>query len=148
MASKPAHNNRNFVIPSTFLGLQEGFAQLNEWLAPSTLTQNTKDRANLIFDEVVTNIIRYAFDDGEEHPIEIKLQSDSEKLTFCFVDGGRPFDPRTVKPPRAPESLETASIGGRGLLLVNKAAKILDYERTAEGQNRLVVELSREEQKS
>ena len=67
MASHSAHTVRNFVIPSTKLGLEEGFAQLNEWLAPANVTQVTKDRANLIFDEVVTNIIRYAFDDGEEH---------------------------------------------------------------------------------
>jgi len=135
----------NFVIPSTLLGLRDGFAQLNEWLAGMNLKQSARDRANLIYEEIATNIMRYAFDDREAHSIEIKMRSDSETLTFDFFDDGRPFDPRTVDPRREPETLETAKIGGRGLLLVNSAAKNVDYERTAEGRNHLVVVFSRAE---
>ncbi len=135
----------NFVIPSTPLGLRDGFARLNEWLASMKLEKNSVDRANLIYEEITTNIIRYAFDDRESHSIEVNLHIDPETLTFDFLDDGRPFDPRTVKTRRKPETLETAKIGGRGLLLVNSAAKSLKYARTAEGRNHLVVALSRAE---
>ena len=145
MVREPGNNICNFVIPSTLLGLQDGFDRLNEWLTSENLKQSTKDRANLIYEEIVTNIIRYAFDDHEEHSIKIVFCSNPETLTFDFVDDGRSFDPRTVELRREPETLETAKIGGRGLLLVNSAAQSLEYERTADGRNHLVVALSRAE---
>lgn len=142
MAAEPGNSAYHFVIPSTLAGLRDGLSCLNEWLTASTLRQEIEDKANLIFEEIVTNIIRYAFDDRDEHPIEIKLRRDPDTLTFEFIDEGRPFDPRNAKKHREPETLETATVGGRGLFLVNNAAKGVDYERTADGRNRLTIALA------
>ena len=145
MASEPPSRAHRFVIPNTLSGLRDGLTQLNDWLAAAVLEQDVADKANLVFEEIVTNIIRYAFDDRDEHPIEIKLGQNSEMLTFEFFDAGRPFDPRSAKRPAEPETLETATIGGRGLLLVSSAAKGVDYERTQDGRNHLTIALARAE---
>jgi serine/threonine-protein kinase RsbW len=143
MASEPANSAYRFVIPSTLAGLRDGLNRLNEWLASSSLRQEIEDKANLIFEEIVTNIIRYAFDDRDEHPIEIEFRRDTDTLTFEFVDDGRPFDPRNSQRRSEPETLDSATIGGRGLFLVKNAAKGVNYERTNAGQNRLTIALAR-----
>lgn len=143
MAVEPGNGAYRFVIPNTLAGLRDGLSRLNEWLTASTLRQDIEDKANLIFEEIVTNIIRYAFDDRDEHPIEIRLNRDAETLTFEFLDEGRPFDPRKRERSLEPETLETATIGGRGLFLVGNTAKGMDYERTSDGRNRLTIALAR-----
>jgi len=143
MTSPSAHGAYRFVIPNSLAGLRDGLKILNDWLNAAALCQEVEDRANLIFEEIVTNVIRYAFDDRDEHPIEIELKQDANTLTFEFYDGGRPFDPRKANNRREPESLETATVGGRGLFLVSNAAKCVDYERTADGRNHLTIALAR-----
>jgi anti-sigma regulatory factor (Ser/Thr protein kinase) len=46
--------------------------------------------------------------------------------------------PRAVK---APKAIDEASIGGRGLMLVRKMAKAMQYRRS-DGRNRLRIALS------
>jgi anti-sigma regulatory factor (Ser/Thr protein kinase) len=129
-------------IPSTLAGLKEGSEALSRWLSRWNIDEETGNRAHLVFDEIVTNIIRYAFDDRGEHRIEISFRLDGDSLTLSFDDDGRPFDPRSAPEPVKAGSLAKAEIGGRGLLLVRKAAKRLDYQRSASGRNRLSVELA------
>jgi sigma-B regulation protein RsbU (phosphoserine phosphatase) len=101
------------------------------------------NNAHLVFEEIVNNISRYGFDDGREHPIEITGDIEDAHLTLTFDDAGRPFDPRTQPAAKPAGSLEEATIGGRGILLVRAAARRLDYQRTASGHNRFTVTLAR-----
>jgi len=130
-------------IPSSLAGLKQGSEERSRWLSQWNLGEETGNRAHLVFDEIVTNIIRYAFGDGHEHGIEVAFHLADDSLTLSFDDDGRPFDPRTAPEPVNTGSLAKAAIGGRGLLLVRKAAKRLNYERSIAGRNRLSVELAR-----
>lgn len=133
----------HLAISSTLAGLKEGSEALSRWLAQWNIGEETSNRAHLVFDEVVTNIIRYAFEDQREHRIEISFRLAVDSLTLSFDDDGRAFDPRTAPEPAKAGSLAKATIGGRGLLLVRKAAKRLDYERSASGHNRFSVVIAR-----
>lgn len=135
--------NVALTIPSTMAGLKEGSEALSNWLKRWHIGEEAGNRAHLVYDEIVTNIIRYAFTDGREHQIGIGFRLHDDSLTLNFDDDGRPFDPRTAPEPMKAGSLAKATIGGRGLLLVRKAARRLDYERSAEARNRLAVELTR-----
>ncbi len=132
----------SLTIPSTLAGLKEGSEALSRWLDRWNMNEETSNRAHLVLDEIVTNIIRYAFDDKREHGIGISFRLAGNALTLSFDDDGRPFDPRSAPEPGKAGSLAKATIGGRGLLLVRKAAKRLDYERSPSGRNRLSVELA------
>lgn len=128
-------------MPNSLQGLKEGQDSLARWLTASRVGQEVENRAFLVYDEIVTNIIRYAFEDGSSHSITFNaLLADSE-LALTFEDDGRPFDPRSAPPPEPETSLVKAQIGGRGLILVRKAAKRIDYARTDNGHNRLTVVL-------
>lgn len=129
----------NVTFPNSLAGLKQGLDALKEWLTLANVGQQAEDRAFLVFEEIVTNIIRYAFDNSKEHKIDVSFARNDGELTLIFDDGGRPFDPRVVPAPDLHRPLASAPIGGRGIYLVRKTAKRLDYERTQRGRNRLTV---------
>ncbi|MBV8496978.1 MAG: ATP-binding protein [Gammaproteobacteria bacterium] len=97
--------------------------------------------AELVFEEVIANIIGHGAPDGHELSISVALEPSRDALALIFEDNGMPFDPRRVPDPPRQKSLEEARIGGYGLMLVRHAASSLDYLRTVEGHNRLTVRL-------
>jgi len=132
-------NDSRVSFPNSLAGLQQGLDALKAWLTAANVGQQVEDRVFLVFEEIVMNIIRYGFDDGREHTIEVSFARGEGELTLIFDDDGRPFDPRNVPAPDLHRPLAAAPIGGRGIFLVRKNAKRLDYERTAKGRNHLTV---------
>jgi anti-sigma regulatory factor (Ser/Thr protein kinase) len=94
------------------------------------------DDAELCLDELVTNVIRYAWEDPAGHEVAVRVERTPFELTISIEDDGRPFDPRQAPPPPIPHSLEEAIPGGRGLMLVKAICPRLDYERI-DGKNRV-----------
>ena len=139
MTQAKAPNGSSVSVPNNLSGLQQGLDALRNWLTLAGVGQQAEDHAFLVFEEIVTNIIRYGHDDKKEHTIDVSFTRSDGELTLIFDDDGRPFDPRSTPNPNLRQSLADAPIGGRGLLLVRKSAKRLDYERTQSGRNRLAV---------
>jgi serine/threonine-protein kinase RsbW len=96
----------------------------------------------LCLNEVVTNVIHYAYADRGKHEIRIALEREGEELRATVEDDGRPFNPLEKEPPAIPSSLEDAGVGGWGIPIVRAFADGLFYERR-DGRNRFTI-LSRE----
>ena len=139
MTQAKAADGSGVTFPNSLAGLKKGLDALREWLTAANVGQQAEDRAFLVFEEIVTNIIRYAFDDGKEHLIKVTFARSEGELTLIFEDDGRFFDPRTVPAPDLHRPLAAAPIGGRGIYLVRKTAKRIDYERIQKSRNRLTV---------
>lgn len=133
----------SIVMSNNLAGLKNGLNGLGTWLEHHRVGADSENRARLVFEEIVTNVIRYGFDDGGAHVIHAAARVAGDDLTLSFRDDGRPFDPRTAKELAPTYSLASASIGGRGLMLVRAAASRIDYERTSEGHNHLTITLPR-----
>jgi anti-sigma regulatory factor (Ser/Thr protein kinase) len=131
------------VLSNDLPGLSHGLHALGDWLHRNAVSLESENSAHLVFEEIVTNIMRYGYDDAREHGIRVLGSMSADEIRLTFEDEGRPFDPRNAPAPVQTKSLNKASIGGRGLMLVRKAAKAMDYERTADGQNRLTITLPR-----
>lgn len=131
-------------ILNNLAGLKQGLNGLGNWLTSHNLDLDTENRARLVFEEIVTNVIRYGFADSGSHIIRAIAQLDGPDLKLSFDDDGKSFDPTTAPVPAPDRSLAQASIGGRGLMLVRAAARRIDYERTSDGRNRLTVTLPRQ----
>ena len=129
-------------FPNTMAGLKQGSHALAKWLRGMKASVNAEDRARLVFDEIVTNIIRYAFPNGAEHAIQVSFALHDGGLTLVFEDDGVPFDPCTAPEPAPAGNLADAELGGRGLILVRKAARHLHYARDPAGRNCLTVTLA------
>lgn len=130
-----------------FSGNRDGFArafgQLHAALDGERLVASSRYNVELVFEEVVSNIINYGTMDGREPQVCVTFESRTTEVVLTFEDDGRAFDPtiRTAPPPA--RSLEEAKVGGFGLILVRKAASSLNYTRTQEGRNRLIVSVRR-----
>jgi serine/threonine-protein kinase RsbW len=124
-------------------GFARAFAQLHEALDKERLGAGSRYNVELVFEEVVSNIINYGRRDGRESKVRVAFESRAAEVVLIFEDDGRPFDPTTHTPAPQARSLEEARVGGFGLMLVRKAASSLSYSRTEEGLNRLTVTVRR-----
>ncbi|MEO5894468.1 MAG: ATP-binding protein [Vicinamibacterales bacterium] len=87
---------------------------------------------NLSLDEVLTNVISYAFADAREHTINVRLSITNGQLQAEVADTGRPFNPLDVPPPNLDAPIEQRPIGGLGLHIVREMMDRLEYRRVDE----------------
>ena len=90
---------------------------------------------NLALDEVVTNIIRYAYNDnGLPHPIVVRLAFEEGVLAAQVEDDGRAFNPLEAPAPDIDATIEERPIGGLGIHLVRSMMDSVEYRRD-DGRN-------------
>jgi serine/threonine-protein kinase RsbW len=110
--------------------------EANSFLESHRLPKRTLYNANLVLEEVLTNIVKYAYHDDCSHQIGVVISLTEDELTIEFEDDGNEFNPLTVQERKPAESLWDTEAGGLGLHLVKKTVDCLEYLRH-EGRNRL-----------
>ena len=93
-------------------------------------------RLTVALDEVVTNIVRHAFDRQGGHDILLGITVDERFVTAVVEDDGPPFDLRSVAPADVDAPIEFRPIGGLGVHLVRSLTHALEYRR--EGARNIV----------
>jgi serine/threonine-protein kinase RsbW len=124
-------------------GFARGFVRLREALDAERLEGAPRYNAELVFEEIIANIVGHGARNGREADVCVTLETRPDSIVLIFSDDGVPFDPRGRPDPVIPKSLAEAKIGGFGLMLVRHAASSLDYVRTADDRNRLTVSVPR-----
>lgn len=84
---------------------------------------------NLVLEEMVSNIIFYAYPDGTEGTIELAVESDGKELTFFINDYGREFDPTQKADPDVSINPAERDIGGMGIFIVRNIMDKVTYQR-------------------
>ena len=107
-----------------------------EWLAQHDVSPEVSYFVSLAIEELVTNCIKYGYDDTGEHLIEIGLSVNNRTLTMTVIDDGHAFNPLEASSPNLSLPLEDRPIGGLGIHLLRELADDVTYERR-EGTNRL-----------
>ena len=93
---------------------------------------------NLVMEEMVSNVIFYAYPQGKEASIELLAESDGKELTFVLSDQGKEFDP-TLKDDADPDvNPMDRDIGGMGIFIVKNIMNEVTYQRL-EGKNLLTM---------
>jgi serine/threonine-protein kinase RsbW len=109
--------------------LVEAFGEVHS-LSPQSIFS-----VNLALDEVVTNIIRYAYNDnGLLHPIVVRLTFEDGVLAAQVEDDGRAFNPLEAPAPDIDASIEERPVGGLGIHLVRSMMDSVEYRRD-DGRN-------------
>jgi sigma-B regulation protein RsbU (phosphoserine phosphatase) len=111
---------------------------VSEFAAARSMPQERLFQLKLAVDEILSNVIMYAFEPGEQHEITIHLSSNESAITVTIEDDGRFFDPRAVPEAETDASIDERPIGGLGLHLARKSVDRLDYRRIAD-KNQVVL---------
>jgi anti-sigma regulatory factor (Ser/Thr protein kinase) len=83
----------------------------------------------LVLEEILTNIVKYAYDDKATHSIEVVAEIVANQVILEIRDDGDAFDPLTAPPPEAGLPVQAQHIGGRGIQLVKTFVKQAGYFR-------------------
>jgi two-component sensor histidine kinase len=74
---------------------------------------------HLALEELISNTIRYGYDDNLLHAIYVSTCVVSSEILLTIMDDGRPFNPL---------SMHGSQINGFGLQMVFNAVDVLDYK--------------------
>ena len=128
-------------VKSAFSEIPAANEAASRWLADRHAPPAADYFANLAIEELVTNCIKYGYDDSVEHIIEIELKLCAGELLLTVTDDGHPFNPLELPAPDTHLPLEDRPIGGLGIHLLRKMSDRMDYART-DGKNRLTLRKS------
>ena len=93
---------------------------------------------NLVMEEMVSNVIFYAYPEGKTADIELVAESNGKELTFMLSDQGKEFDP-TAKEDADPDvNPMDREIGGMGIFIVKNIMNQVTYQRL-DGKNLLTM---------
>lgn len=92
----------------------------------------------LVSEEVFSNIVRYGFEDDDEHLIAVDMDFQGNEFILSFMDDGKPFNPLQAPPPEIDQPFEERCAGGLGIFLVTRLMDRLEY-RMEQGKNILLM---------
>lgn len=96
---------------------------------------------NLALEEVVVNIMNYAYPGEEGRPVDVSVKAGPASLVFTVDDQGLPFDPTAKEDPDITLGAEDRPIGGLGILLVRQLMNDVAYRRE-DGHNLLTLSMN------
>ena len=102
------------------------------------LSMELQMNLNLVMEEMVTNVIFYAYPEGEVADIELLAKSDGKELTFVLSDQGKEFDPTAKEDADLDVNPADRELGGMGIFIVKNIMNKVTYQRL-EGKNLLTM---------
>jgi anti-sigma regulatory factor (Ser/Thr protein kinase) len=129
-------------LPADLAAVERGLDAVRRHLAPYCVDEGCAYNAELVFEELFTNVVRHAFRGESGHRINVSMRVGVDTVALEFMDDGPPFDPTTYESEPPPTRLEEARVGGLGLTLVRTASRAIEYARR-DGRNLVRVTLAR-----
>ncbi len=112
--------------------------ELEEFCRKNKIPDKTCIKLSIVFDEVLTNIISYAYEDEKKHIIEIIIEKTNDTMAATFADDGMYFNPEEKMPPALDKPLENRKVGGLGIHIVRNLMDSTIYKRE-NGKNYFIV---------
>ena len=148
---KKAGNNlprlRPFAVPDIVFKINSDFVDLpaaadaaTQFLEGNNASEGVIFAANLAIEEIVTNTIKYGYDDARKHEIIVRLEVTENSLNIEICDDGREFNPFNEPEPNVSLRSDEPRIGGLGVHFVRKMLDTCAYDRR-KGRN--IVKLSK-----
>jgi len=104
--------------------------EINKRLLEINIGKNIINDVLLAVEEVIINIISYAYEDKYEHLINITIDKKENSISLEIEDDGIDFNPLLVaEPVDLNSSIEERKIGGLGIFLIKKLMTEVTYDR-------------------
>jgi sigma-B regulation protein RsbU (phosphoserine phosphatase) len=102
-----------------------------ETIPKNRFGSNRVNQVEIAVTEVVTNVIRHAYQNQKGRKIMINASLFDEKLVMMVYDWGCGFDPEKVPPPEFDGFAE----GGFGVYIIRESVDAITYSRDGDGRN-------------
>ena len=132
MENKPETQHFEITIKNRLPEIEKVVQSFETFADKQGLEVKIRREMKMVFDEMLNNIISYAFQQNEEHEIEIRISLTTDCLTLVISDDGSPFNPFGLEAPDTDLPLEQRKIGGMGIHLVRKVMDDVLYQRKIE----------------
>ena len=86
-------------------------------------------KLQLAIEEMVVNVISYAYPKGSTADISLSAEAEGEELTLVLSDSGVPFDPTEKEDPDLNVDPMDRAQGGLGILIVKNIMNEVSYRR-------------------
>ncbi len=116
-------------IANDFAALAPASANVREFLGRCGASPAAEFLADLVIEELVTNTIKYGYDDALGHAVRVRVEFQDGRLRLEVRDDGHAFNPLDQAPPDTTLSAEHRDIGGLGIHLVRQMTDEVRYER-------------------
>jgi anti-sigma regulatory factor (Ser/Thr protein kinase) len=130
-----------FTIKNSFPELELLCAEVNEIAAENKFSEQLIFCLNVCLEEMLTNIIKYGYDDNCKHDIGVRMEIANEIITLTIIDDGHEFDPLKAEKPDTSLDIKHRDVGGIGIYLTCKMANKITYERKND-KNYLKIQLT------
>ena len=101
-----------------------------EWQIPD----DALVKLQVALDEIASNVINYAWQDGTDHEVCIRIAAQPDAVTLEIIDDGAPFDPSHYPDPLG----RPTRPGGLGIMMVRKLVDEVAYHRR-DGSNHTIL---------
>ncbi|BHH83439.1 SpoIIE family protein phosphatase [Desulforhopalus sp. 52FAK] len=103
--------------------------RFKEFAEEVNLETSIRRKLSLVFDELVNNVISYAYEDDDQHTILLTFVKAGDRLIVTIEDDGMPFNPFEAPAPDTSSEIDDRPIGGLGIHLVRTLMDKASYNR-------------------
>lgn len=134
-------HHHKFKISNTFNELELLCATVNDLAQAKGFPEQLIFCLNVCLEEMLSNIIKYSYDDDKRHEIRVKLKIEAKLITVTIIDDGHAFNPLNAEAPDIKSDIQHRQVGGIGIFLTCKMAHKVTYRRKR-GKNILKILLT------
>ena len=116
-------------VANDLAAIPELAARLEAFCASHAIPSRTVHRFTLALEEVLTNVIAYAFPGDGRREIDVRIAWRDGSLHATVSDDGVAFNPLTRPAPDLRAPVEQRQIGGLGIHLLRTLSETADYRR-------------------
>jgi serine/threonine-protein kinase RsbW len=124
--------------PATFESFYESMDFVVSCAKAQGFSEERVGEIELALEEILVNIIKYAYQGKDEGDMEISCSEDEGKLVVEIADAGVPFNILEAADPDITAEVEVRSVGGLGIYFVKQLMDDIRYRREGD-RNRLTL---------
>ena len=119
-----------FKVPNQISALDDISQALDEFSEKASIQMKLKLQLNLVLEELITNTIKFGYDDNQEHYIDIEIHHNSTTIQVKITDDAGPFNILEYDSKLELEKpADERSIGGVGIHLIRTIMDDISYQR-------------------
>jgi serine/threonine-protein kinase RsbW len=115
-------------IPSITENLQMIRVFVLKIAAKMGFNEETQEQIALSVDEACTNVIKHAHHHNARRLMDIKIETDANKIKITITDKGKGFDITKLQDPDIEKYIKESKHGGLGIYLIKTLMDEVNYE--------------------